>query len=54
MTRRSPHKGPAYKGHDSHVHVTVSERQAAKVRRLAKRAGLGLSAYMRGVIDELK
>jgi len=44
----------AYKGLDSHLHVTISAKQELKVRKLAKRAGLSLSAYMRGVIDELK
>ena len=44
----------AYKGLVGHVHVTVTKQQAVKVRRLAKRAGLSLSEYMRGVIDDLE
>lgn len=54
MTRRTKHQGPSFKGFDSHVHVTVSEAQRLKVQRLAKRAGLSLSKYMRSVIDDLE
>lgn len=54
MSARSKNRGPSPKGLHGHVHVTTTEKQAAKVRRLAKRAGLNLSEYMRGVIDELK
>ena len=52
MTRRTAHQGPKRKGLDSHIHVTVTARQRAKMVRLAKRAGLSLSKYMRKVIDE--
>lgn len=54
MSARSPNKGPAYKGHDAHVHVTVSDEQRAKVVALARQAGLTLSHYMRKVIDDLE
>ena len=54
MSARSKNKGPAYKGHDSHIHVTVSDKQRAKVIRNARRARVTISVYMRGVIDELK
>jgi len=54
VTRRTAHQGPARKGLDSHIHVTVTARQRAKMVRLAKRAGLSLSKYVRSVIDDLE
>ncbi len=54
MSARSPNKGPAYKGHDAHIHVTVSEAQRAKVLRLAKRDGVTVSVLVRGIIDGLE
>ena len=54
MSARPKGKGPTYKGHDSHVHVTVTGEQRAKVDALARKAGLTLSHYMRKVIDDLE
>jgi len=42
-----------YKGFNFHLHVTVSEAQRLKVIRLARVEHLGLSEYMRTVIDGL-
>ena len=50
---RNKNKGPAYKGHDSHIHATVSAEQRAKVLGLAKREGMSISEFMRRTIDEL-
>ena len=42
-----------YKGFNFHLHVTVSEAQRLKVIRLARGQHLGVSEYMRTVIDGL-
>ena len=47
-------KGPTYKGHDSHIHVTVTAEQRAKLLALAKRAGVTVSVQVRGMIDDLE
>lgn len=41
-----------HKGLDAHLHVTVTPAQLARLRRLAKRRDLALSALVRDVIDE--
>ncbi|GAG29306.1 unnamed protein product [marine sediment metagenome] len=51
---RSKNKGPAYKGHDSNIHVTVTSQQRAKVLDLAKREGLSISEFMRRTIDGME
>ncbi len=40
------------KGLTAHLHVTVKPVQLAKLRRLAKRRDLALSALLRNVIDD--
>lgn len=43
-----------YKGFDSHLHVTVTATQRDKLVALAKRQGVPLSQFVRGVIDDLE
>ena len=54
MSARSPNRGPTYKGHDSHIHVTVTAKQRAKLLALAKRTGVSISVQVRGMIDDLE
>ncbi len=41
-----------YKGLNFHLHVTITKKQLALLRRLAKRKGISLSRVVRDVIDE--
>ena len=54
MSARPKGKGPTYKGHDSHVHVTVTAKQRAKLLAQAKRAGVSISVQVRGMIDDME
>ncbi len=54
MSARSPNKGPAYKGHDSHIHVTVTATQRAKLLAASARQGVSISVLVRGIIDGLE
>ena len=40
-----------YKGFDHHIHVTVTASQNSKLKRLAKRRHLSISAVVREIID---
>ena len=43
-----------YRGHDAHVHVTVTKAQRAKLQAQAKRTGCSLSVLVRGMIDDME
>ena len=50
---RSPRKGPAYRGFDQHINVSVTKKQLAKLNRQARGRVLSRSALVRSMIDEL-
>ena len=54
MSARPKGKGPTYKGHDSHIHVTVTRQQRLKLLAEAKHAGVSISVQVRGMIDDLE
>ncbi len=53
MSARPKGKGPAYKGHDSHIHVTVTATQRAKLLAASARTGVSISVIVRGLIDDM-
>lgn len=50
---RSPNKGPKYKGHDSHIHVTVTAKQRSKLLAASARKGVSISVIVRALIDDM-
>ncbi len=50
----SANKRDQYLGLDTHLHVTVSKAQKAKLTRQAKRTGASLSVLVRGLIDDME
>lgn len=51
---RNKNQGPNFKGHNSHIHITVTSSQRALVLANARKAKQSISVYMRGVIDNLE